>query len=80
MPLLSDQEYSSIAEDRAPSTAQSQPLHSTAQQRQRQRQQERQRQQRRTETVTKRRENNETVTDKQQHSKRTRQDKRTTDC
>ena len=83
MPLLFDQEKNNIAECAegvAPSTAQRQPLHRRAE---RQREQERQ-----THTHTHRqnnqekraRENNETDTDKQQHSKRTRQDKRTTDC
>ena len=79
MPLLFDQEKNSIAEcaeGRAPSTAQRQPLHSRAEREQeRQRDKYTQREQPREEKS-----NNDTDTHKQQHNKRTRQDKRTTDC
>ena len=82
MPLLFDQEENNIAEyaeGRAPSTAQRQPLHSTAEQRENKR--DRETSTHRQNNQEKRaRENNETDTDKQQHNKRTRQDKRTTDC
>ena len=81
MPLLFRQEKNSIAECAegvAPSTAQRQPLHRRAE---RQREQERQTHTHRQNNQEKRaRENNETDTDKQQHNKRTRQDKRATDC
>ena len=80
MPLSFDQENNSIvecAEGRASSTAQRQPLHRKAE---RQRQREQERQAHRQNNQKKRvRENNDTDTHKQQHSKRTRQDKRTTD-
>ena len=79
MPLLCDQEKNSIAEcaeGRALSSAQRQPLHHKAE-----RQREQERQAHRQNNQEKRaRENNDTDTDKQQHNKRTRQDKRTTDC
>lgn len=79
MPLLFDQEKNNIAEcaeGGAPSTAQKQPLHSRPE-----RVRETKRQAHRQNNQEKRaRENNETDRDKQQQSKRTRQDKRTTDC
>ena len=80
MPLSFDQENNSIAEcaeGRAPSTAQRQPLHAGQRGRETTRQADREGQ---TEQPREEKKNNETDRDKQQHNKRTRQDKRTTDC
>ena len=80
MPLLFDQEKNSIAEcaeGRAPSTAQRQPLYHKSRETERARETSTHRQNNQEKRA---RENNETDTDKQQHNKRTRQDKRTTDC
>ena len=80
MPLLFDQEKNNIAEcteDVAPSTAQRQPLHHKSRETERARETSTQRQNNQEKRA---RENNDTYTHKQQHNKRTRQDKRTTDC
>lgn len=82
MPLLFDQENNNIvecAESGAPSTAQRQPLHARQTDRETTRQTHTEKD-RQNNQEKRARENNETDTDKQQHSKRTRQDKRTTGC